>query len=467
MSFSLWLRNRTSTRPPRGPAQHRPAAPRFRPRLEALEGRWLPSTLTVTNNADRGPGSLRADIAAANSGDKIVFAPSLNGQTITLTSGELAISKNLTIQGPGASHLTISGDHLSRVFQVYGAQPVVLSGLTISNGVSHPGGGIINGGTLTVSQCTLSGNSTQGAGDGGGICNFGTLTVSQSTLNGNFALRGGGIYSSGFRKATLTNCTLSGNRTGSAAGSGGGLFVFSGTTTLTNCTISLNVSSSVGGGIAVATTFPPTLNLTNTIVAGNRFSSGSDITSGVTTMNYCLIGSIRQNVINGVGNIFGVNNPGLGPLQNNGGPTQTMALLPGSPAIGHANNSFAPATDQRGVTRLDTASETTDIGAFELTGTGSASTTTFSLAPLGTAPAARTPVNTVAASEATSGHVADENATVRLVPFKNGDRAVRGTLDAALKVAPSESNNQKTAALDELFAWRRASIDDAWNRFFG
>jgi hypothetical protein len=77
-------------------------------------------------------------------------------------------------------------------------------------------------------------------------------------------------------------------------------------------------------------------------------------------------------IVNGVnGNIVGGNgnpviNPLLGPLQNNGGPTQTMALLAGSPAIGHANNAKAPATDQRGFTRLDLASETTDIGAFEL-----------------------------------------------------------------------------------------------------
>ena len=108
------------------------------------------------------------------------------------------------------------------------------------------------------------------------------------------------------------------------------------------------------------------LNLTNTIVAGNALHGISDITNGVTTMNYCLIGSIRQNVINGVGNIFGVNNPGLGPLQNNGGPTMTMALLAGSPAIGQADNAVAPTTDQRGVTRRDVPGELTDIGAYEL-----------------------------------------------------------------------------------------------------
>jgi hypothetical protein len=391
LSFFFWLRNRTSTRSTRWDGfPVRPTASRFRPRLEALEDRWLPSTLTVLNNLDSGAGSLRTDIAAAQSGDTLVFAPSLNGQTITLTSGYLAISNNLTIQGPGASLLTISGNHLSQVFHVTGAQPVVLSGLTISNGV----GGIYNGGTLTVSQCTLNGNSASLGGgifnagtltvsqstlsrnSGGGIFNEGTLTVSQSTLNFNSATYGGGIRNVGQGgshpgNATLTNVTLCQN----FAGGGGGLYAGSGTITLTNCTISRNRSYNYnffGGGIAiVASPYGPypTLNLTNTIVAGNLYHGlGSDFSyaGGLITMNNCLIG-LGPNVFNGNGNIFiGFNDPGLAPLQNNGGPTQTMALLPGSPAIGHGNNALAPATDQRGFARLDVAGELTDIGAFEL-----------------------------------------------------------------------------------------------------
>src|ERR1700756_3838541 len=103
----MWLprfRRRTS---------YRSARPerRFRPTLEGLEDRWVPSTLTVTNNLDTGKGSLRAEIVAAKNGDTIVFAPSLNGQTITLTSGELLINKNLTINGPGAGALTVSGNN--------------------------------------------------------------------------------------------------------------------------------------------------------------------------------------------------------------------------------------------------------------------------------------------------------------------------------------------------------------------
>src|SRR6516164_11736300 len=118
MSILSWRPRRTSTRHPGCSAQHRPMEHRFRPRLEALEGRWLPSTLTVTNNLDSGRGSLRAEIAAAQSGDTIVFAPNLNGQTITLTSGELSITKGLTIQGPGTGQVTVSGNSMHRVFEV-------------------------------------------------------------------------------------------------------------------------------------------------------------------------------------------------------------------------------------------------------------------------------------------------------------------------------------------------------------
>src|SRR5437773_8903835 len=119
MSLIRWLSNRQglSLRPASG--RRTPAArPTFRPTLQALEDRWVPSTLTVLNNLDSGTGSLRAAIAAAHPSDTIVFAPSLNGQTITLTSGELFIKNGLTIAGPGAGNLTISGNFASRVFEV-------------------------------------------------------------------------------------------------------------------------------------------------------------------------------------------------------------------------------------------------------------------------------------------------------------------------------------------------------------
>src|SRR6516165_8471153 len=101
----------------------------FHPRLEGLENRTLPSTLTVLNNLDSGAGSLRDTIAAAKSGDTVAFAPSLNGETITLTSNELTINKSLDIEGPGTSLLTISGNDTYRVFDVSQGLTVTIAGL--------------------------------------------------------------------------------------------------------------------------------------------------------------------------------------------------------------------------------------------------------------------------------------------------------------------------------------------------
>jgi hypothetical protein len=275
MSFLSWMQSRTSTRAPRGRRQHRPAAPRFRPQLETLEDRWLPSTLTVTSAADSGPGSLRADITAANPGDTIKFAPSLNGNTIQLTSGELDITKNLTIQGPGAGLLTISGNYnpLSltgfRVFEVDGVTATI-AGLTISNGYGARngtggggGGGILNyGGHLTVSSCTLSNNA---AAFGGAICNmhYGALTVSDCTLTGNQftasegQMGGGGIYNAYVCSASVTDSTLSGNHgphnygtsTGDGSyGDGGGIYN-GGWMTLSGSTVTNNTPYKYGGGI--------------------------------------------------------------------------------------------------------------------------------------------------------------------------------------------------------------------------
>src|SRR5579864_6619988 len=107
----------------RRPETHRNTGPRkhsFRPRLERLEDRTVLSTLTVLNNLDKGPGSLRDTITNAKSGDTIVFAPSLDGQMITLTSDQLTINKSLDIEGPGASLLAVSGNDANRVFNISG-----------------------------------------------------------------------------------------------------------------------------------------------------------------------------------------------------------------------------------------------------------------------------------------------------------------------------------------------------------
>ena len=268
MSLFTWLCKRTTGRPhARRVASPRPT-PRFRPQLEALERRDVPSTLTVMNNLDSGAGSLRADIAAAQSGDTINLS-NLKG-TITLTSGELLIEKSLTIQGPGAGQLAISGGPTSaaykwlpptntgsRVFDVAGFNTnVMLSGLTITQGSgrgylsSGLGGGILNisGSTLTINSCTVSNNS---ANTGGGIANdVARLYIVNSTLSGNTVNTyldgdGGGVYSvSGI--VSMTGCTLSGN---SASYEGGGVFSAGTQMTISGCTISGNTAGYAGGGI--------------------------------------------------------------------------------------------------------------------------------------------------------------------------------------------------------------------------
>ena len=179
----MWFTTRLRDRHPsaRKHARRSPVKPRaFHPRSELLEGRALLSTLWVTNTMDSGKGSLRYEIAHASKNTTIVFDPSLDGQTITLTSDELAITTGLTIQGPGAGQLTISGGKNSRVFEVNASALVVLSGLTISNGTGfdsttllrqYDGDGILNLSTLTLSGCVVSGNSVAqlGANFGGGI----------------------------------------------------------------------------------------------------------------------------------------------------------------------------------------------------------------------------------------------------------------------------------------------------------
>ena len=152
-------------------------------RLEVLEGRCLPST--VTNLNDGGPGSLRDAIATTPFGGTVDFQPGLSG-TITLTTGELDIFSNLTISGPGAHVIAVSGNHASRVF--YTAATVAMSGLTVTNGNSlDSGGGIYNASVLNLADCNINGNTARGPGSngGGGIFNAGLLTITNSDVSDN------------------------------------------------------------------------------------------------------------------------------------------------------------------------------------------------------------------------------------------------------------------------------------------
>jgi len=203
------------------------------------------ATLTVTNNNDNGPGSLRQAIADASSsgGDTITF----NGNyTITLTSGTLVIDKSLTIDGTGHT-IVLDGNNSLRVMQISAAKTVMIEHLTIRNGYkvgteeAGQGGGIYNAGTLTIKNNTFSGIE---ASVGGGIYNAstGTLTVNDSSFSGIKATMGGGIFNSG--QLTINKSTFSGN----TANMGGGIYNFwTGTVIISNSVFSGNTVSDGGG----------------------------------------------------------------------------------------------------------------------------------------------------------------------------------------------------------------------------
>jgi predicted outer membrane repeat protein len=258
-----------------------------------------------------------------------------------------------------------------------------ISGNSVSAFYFSDGGGIDNRGTVTLTNSTVSGNSASGAYSyGGGIDNRGTVTLTNSTVSGNSVSSasvccgyGGGIRNLG-GTVTLTNSTVSGNSATAynTGGYGGGIRSDGGTVTLTNSTLSRNTASRGGGGIY---TLFLALHLDNTLIAGNTAStSGPDVNGSVdTTSGFNLIGdgTGMSGITNGVnGNQVGTSaspiNPLLAPLGSYGGPTQTMALLPGSPALDAGSNALrgGATTDQRGYARI--VNRTVDIGAFESRG---------------------------------------------------------------------------------------------------
>jgi filamentous hemagglutinin family protein len=361
-----------------------------------------------------------------NGVDAVASAGTVNLAAATYTLGNTVyIDKDVTVKGAGSGSTTVSGDGEVQVFQISNDRTVTLDSMAIVDGYSdYDGGGILNGGTLTVSNSTLSGNS---ATYGGGILNGGTLTVSNSTLSGNSATYGGGIFNFGtatvsnsalsensatyygggifnFGTLTVNNSTLSGNSAtysgegGEGEGTGGGISNF-GTATVSNSTLSgnsatyygggilndgtLTVSNSTlsensatyGGGISSSDRFSKSsMEIGNSIVAGNTASTGReiymDIESGDFTSNgYNLFGYSGDSGLSGVETASTDITPTvalnkiIAPLGNYGGPTQTHALVPGSVAI-NAGDSTITEADQRGVAPVGTR----DIGAYESKG---------------------------------------------------------------------------------------------------
>jgi len=297
---------------------------------------------TVTNTSDSGAGSLRAAIASASNGDAINFNLPAYPATITVLS-PLTFGPSVTIAGPGASSLAIDGGNAVVDLVVNAGATVAISGLTIQHGSSLLGGGIFNGGTLTLTNVTVS-NNTQGTQLGGGIFNSGTLTLTSSTVSANSAGSagvsvagapvtgetgfGGGIYNYGEKgggKLTLTNSTVSGNSanqglTGYA--SGGGIYNDQGQVTLTNSTVTNNTAvgdlSGMGGGIYGNS---GTMTVTNSTISGNSAAGeGAGIySSGTTTVTASTISGNLSNPTGG-GSIGG----GAGGGIYNAGGTLTV-----------------------------------------------------------------------------------------------------------------------------------------------
>jgi len=323
---------------------------------------------SVYNTADSGPGSLRNAILNSVPGALIIFATNLSAQRILLTSGELPLTNGLTLDAsalPGG--IVIDGNHSSRVFAVAGGVTVVLNSLTLSNGYAGTGnwgGAIVNSGTLTLNNCTLAGNLVDASGAGGAIENDGPLTLAGCTFSGNAAGFAGAIDNRS--TCTARNCTFFGNAA-SAANGGAIDNAFSASLNLLHCTFSGNTAAGVGAGID---NYLSQVNLTNTIVALNpgqdiyNWSGSSTVAAGGSNIVQSLVSSAT---VIGAGSILAVD-PRLGPLASNGGPTQTMLPLPGSPAIDGGNDAITAAAgltaDQRGLPRP--AGLHVDIGAVEM-----------------------------------------------------------------------------------------------------
>ncbi len=343
------------------------------------------------------------------------------GRTVVLNGNNV----NRVFLVSGGAHLeliglTVTGGNAEDSFGggIYAGNPstvTLTNSVVIGNTASLGGGGVYAGtsSTVALANSIVSGNVSLALGGGIYAASSSTVTLTKSVVIGNTASSGGGVYvgnsstvtltdsavrsngavvgfGGGIQASnaiiTLTNSTVSGN---AAVSNAGGLYTAAGTITLTNSTVSSNTAGGAGGGVAAAAFAAVTLanstvsangattngggintcgfcsvSLGNSIIAGNTAGTGGpDCTGSLTSLGYNLIGNPSGCGFSaGTGDLVNVD-PLLGPLQNNGGPTSTHALLAGSPAIDAASpNCPPPDTDQRGVPRSE---GTCDIGAYE------------------------------------------------------------------------------------------------------
>jgi hypothetical protein len=391
--------------------------PRSRGRIAASLRSWLPfvllslpaagavpPTFVVNNPADAhdlvpGDGKCEAAPNACTLRAAVEEANTTSGATIlipagtfTLSLGELSVTSPMTIAGAGMTATVISGHNASRVFYIFGGA-LSISDLTIRDGNagSMAGGGGILGNPLTMDRCLVTSctasygggivspfvhvtrsaitNCQATNGSGGGFLGSGTFTGCTFTMN--FAsISGGGIYSEG--PTDLVNSTVSRN----SATEGGGIYVYvdNHDVNLYNCTVAGNLAGTDGGGVATGNSLISSLTFVNTIIADNHRTAShvmyaDDCSGRITSAGTSILQVADVSHCTLIGTVSTAD-PLLGPLQDNGGPTQTEALLDGSPAIDAGNslgctdqNLAVLGTDQRGVHRPIGAA--CDIGAYE------------------------------------------------------------------------------------------------------
>jgi CSLREA domain-containing protein len=353
----------------------------------STDGAWLVNSL-----ADPGDGvcsnsecTLREAIAAAQNGDRITFKSNLIG-TIGLTAGELVVEKTLTFEGPGADRLAVSGQNASTVFKIgnhVDSIGVVITGLTITDGMSFQNGGgvwVTEAARVVLVGSVVTRNRT--GDNGGGISSDGTLTVAGSTIADNEAGAGGGIYTPDGR-LTVIRTTISGN-TSSEPDGGGGIFAgcqtaWCGASTIRSSVITRNEASNLGGGLALLSN---PISISSTIIAGNESNldteadcSGTAV-SPVTSLGYnlsrsnsgCELAAPTDVNLTLASQVFTV--VLLPVLATNGGRVPTHALIERGLAV-DAGYCPGEGADVRGFPRpyddlrVPNALDGCDIGPFE------------------------------------------------------------------------------------------------------
>ena len=296
---------------------------------------------TITGNSGGNTGGISSSFSTLTLRNSTVSGNSEGG---IRTIGGSLILENTVVSGNESPHTDGGGISIG-----IGSMSAVNS--TISNNSAVSGGGINNSsGIITLDAVSLSNNTA--INWGGGMESAGQVTMTNVTVSNNSASDGGGIFNNGGNEI-LTNCTVSGN---TASGNGGGFFN-RGDLTLNSVTVQGNSASlNFGGGIFK---FDGTVSVRNTILSGSL--AGGNCSGGIISLGHN-ISSDNTCGLAGPGDLSNIE-PLLGPLANNGGPTMTHALLPGSHAIDAADPANFPPTDQRGISRPQGAGP--DIGAYE------------------------------------------------------------------------------------------------------